>query len=129
LVQQFESQAQLSVHLQVQGPARRLQPEIETILFRITQEALNNVTRHAQADNAHVSLTFAAASVSLQIQDDGCGFDPHTALRSDHKPHWGLLGIEERVTLVGGHCQINSRPRVGTTLHVNIPLQEELAHA
>ncbi|MEJ2747037.1 MAG: GAF domain-containing sensor histidine kinase [Anaerolineae bacterium] len=128
LLHQVEKQARLGVHLHVQGPSRRIQPEIETVLFRITQESLTNDARHAQASNVHVLLTFATDSILLQIQDDGCGFDPDAILRSDHKQHWGLLGIEERVSLVGGQCQFDSQPGAGTTIHVNIPLQEELIH-
>lgn len=128
LLKQVEKQTMLGVHLHVQGPSRRIQPEIETVLFRITQESLTNIARHARADNAHVLLTFNADSILLQVQDDGCGFDPDTILRADHKQHWGLLGIEERVSLVGGQCQIDSQPGAGTTIHVSIPLQEELAH-
>ena len=128
LVQQFDKRASMIVRLKVQGPSRRLQPEIETILFRITQESLTNATRHAQADHIKVNLTFDADSIELQIEDDGCGFDPDTVLRVDHKQHWGLLGIEERVALVGGRSQIHSGPGEGTTIYINIPLQGDLVH-
>lgn len=128
LVRQFENRAGMTVHLTVQGHSRRLQPEIETTLFRITQEGLTNTARHAQAANVQVSLAFDTGSTTLQIQDDGRGFDPDTILRAGDKPHWGLLGIEERVSLVGGRSQILSQPGEGTTITVTIPSQEELVH-
>ncbi len=127
LVQQVDGRGGTAVQLKVQGTARRMMPEIETILFRITQEALTNVMRHAQANQVQVKLVFDVGSVALQIQDDGRGFDPDTVLHTEHK-HWGLLGIEERVSLVGGKSQIYSRPGKGSTIYVNIPLQKELAH-
>jgi signal transduction histidine kinase len=129
LVQQFDKQPGLAVRLNVQGHSQRLQPEIETILFRISQEALTNAARHAQAENVEVVLTFEANSIVLQVVDDGRGFDPDSVLRTDHKRHWGLLGIEERVSLVGGTSQIHSHPGEGSTIYVNIPLQGELVHA
>jgi len=128
LVHQFDNRTGMTVQLSIQGHSRRLRPEIETTLFRITQEGLTNTARHAQAANVQVSLAFDADSTTLQIQDDGCGFDPDTILSADHKQHWGLLGIEERVLLVGGKSQIDSRPGGGTTITVTIPLQEELVH-
>ncbi|MCB9418523.1 MAG: GAF domain-containing sensor histidine kinase [Ardenticatenaceae bacterium] len=128
LVQQFDNRVETAVHLNVQGHSRRLQPEIETVLFRIAQEALTNAVRHAQAAHVNVALDFNTDFTELRIEDDGCGFDPEAILRTDHKQHWGLLGIEERVTLVGGRSQIHSSPGEGTIIAVNIPLQEELAH-
>jgi signal transduction histidine kinase len=118
----------MNVQLSVQGTARRVLPEVETILFRITQEALTNAARHSLANQVEVSLSFAVDKITLQVQDNGRGFDPETVLRADHKQHWGLLGIEERVSLVGGESKILSQPGEGTKIVVNIPLQKELAH-
>ena len=128
LVQQFDARLGTAVQLNVPGSARRIQPALETILFRITQEALTNVARHAQARQVIITLVFEVDSVDLRIQDDGCGFDPDTIIRSDPKQHWGLLGIEERVSLVGGQSQIHSSPGKGTIIFIHIPLQKELAH-
>jgi signal transduction histidine kinase len=124
LIQQFDKRGGLNVKLQVIGHQRRVQSEIETILFRIAQESLTNVVRHAQANKATVSLTFGPNNIALQVEDDGCGFDPDTVLKSKDKQHWGLLGIGERVSLVGGHSQIFAKPGAGTTISANIPLLE-----
>ncbi|MCA9979124.1 MAG: sensor histidine kinase, partial [Anaerolineales bacterium] len=128
LVQQFDKQIGMAVRLIVQGHAHRLQPEIETVLFRITQEALTNAARHAQADNVVVDLTFNADFIVLQVEDDGQGFDLDVMLRTDHKRHWGLLGIEERVSLVNGSSQIQSQPGAGSTIYVKIPLEGKLVY-
>jgi signal transduction histidine kinase len=128
LLSQFE-QTGMTVRLQIQGHTRRIQPEIETVLFRIAQESLTNAARHAQADSVQLMLTFAADSIALQVQDDGIGFDLADVLRVEQRKHWGLVGIEERVSLVGGKSQIYSQPGAGTTILVTIPLQEEPVHA
>jgi PAS domain S-box-containing protein len=89
----------------------------EIALYRITQEALTNVVRHAEATRASVVLTGMERSVQLVIEDDGVGFD--RASVSDE--HLGLLSIRERSELIGGSCHIESSPGKGTSVHVRIP--------
>ena len=125
LVQQFDRRKIFSVKLKISGPQRRAQSEIETILFRIVQESLTNVLRHAKAENVLVALDFGANDIALRIEDDGCGFEPEAVLQTKNRQHWGLLGIGERVSLVGGKSKIQSQPGHGTTISVNIPLLEE----
>jgi len=111
----------------VSGGRRRVQPEIETVLFRIAQEALTNVAKHAAAQTVAVRLAFADDAVRLTVQDDGCGFDPDEALRPEpeRRRAWGLLGIQERVALVGGTCQIMSQPGAGAMIQVSIPVTDK----
>ncbi len=97
----------------------RLPAEMETTLYRVTQEALNNVVRHAQAGRVSVLLERRADRVSLIVEDDGRGFDAAAALKSGRL---GLLGMQERATLVGGTLEIESTPGRGTTVFVRIPL-------
>jgi signal transduction histidine kinase len=110
------------VELAIEGPPARLSPEIEITLFRITQESLNNVVRHAHASRARVELAYVNGSARLQVSDDGVGFDPGTVLEGELESGWGLAGIRERVELVGGQCRIQSTPGKGTIVMVEIPL-------
>ncbi len=104
---------------------RRLPAEIETALFRIFQEALTNVVRHAGARKVFVSLAVRDGSFEGEIGDDGRGFDLREVRTDGHGPHGlGLLGMEERVAQCGGTLDILSRPGAGTRIRIRIPLPE-----
>jgi len=97
--------------------------EAETTLYRIIQEALNNVAKHSGAKRASVVLHRAADHAQAIIEDDGCGFDPtKPRLAADYNRGLGLSGIEERLSLMGGSLNIESAPKQGTTLIVRIPI-------
>lgn len=123
-VQEFASRTEVQADFVVNGRHRRVKPEIETILFRIAQEALTNVAKHAAAETVSVRLAYTDNSVQLTVQDDGRGFDPDKVFNTGPKQRraWGLLGIQERVALVGGTLEIESQPGAGTTIRVDIPL-------
>lgn len=121
--EQVNRRGPMHVELAIKGKPSRLPSEVEIILFRITQESLNNVVRHANATHALVELAYANGLARLQVSDDGVGFDPDTVLEGDTQVGWGLVGIRERVELAGGECHIESVPGEGTTLQVEIPLQ------
>ncbi len=101
----------------------RLPGEIETILYRITQEALTNIARHASARQAWIDLRYQNKHAALQIKDDGLGFDAETALEGDKVTGWGLMGIQERAKLADGDMQIQSEAGQGTKLTIIIPLK------
>lgn len=114
----------VQVRLEAQGCTERLSPQVETAIFRIAQEAMSNIARHAQARNARVSLGMKDSQVSLLVEDDGRGFDVARALRSDEEERrLGLFGIEERVALLGGRFTLESQPGHGTRLSVQVPLE------
>ncbi len=97
--------------------------EIETILYRIIQEALNNVAKHSGARRASVVLQRVGENVQGIVEDDGCGFDTGKARFASKKgQRLGLLGIEERLGLVGGSLNVESTPGRGATLIVRIPI-------
>jgi signal transduction histidine kinase len=102
---------------------RRLPPETEEALFRIVQEALNNVVKHAQTDRAEVALRLGDESVSLLVEDSGVGFDPTRV--SSGTSHLGLTGMHERVRALGGTLEIVSHPGAGTHINVKVPLANE----
>ena len=100
--------------------------EIETACFRIAQESLTNIARHAKARNVRVELRQLESELELFIQDDGIGFDvPAARNRASHGASIGLLGMSERTQLLGGHFEIESIPSQGTTIHARIPLKTE----
>lgn len=109
----------LSVTLEVRGQGRRLDAIMETVLFRVVQEALNNIARHAHVTEAKVSVGFEPDRISLKIMDQGAGFDPQKPLVPPHG--WGIAGMRERVVLVGGSLAIDSSPGCGTTVEVIVP--------
>jgi len=92
--------------------------DIELALFRMTQEALQNVRRHAGRCRVRLNLERDGAQVRLMIADDGCGFDPQQTPAA----RFGLAGMRERVALLGGTINIQSRPGAGTTIVITIPL-------
>lgn len=89
----------------------------QTTLFRIAQECLTNVARHANAQRASISLGRDHQHMLLQVRDDGCGYDP-----AQHSSGIGILGIRERAALLGGKVTIESQPGLGTTVNVSLPL-------
>jgi len=120
LLAETQSASKIEFELDVQGTPRRLDLSIETILFRVTQEAANNVVRHAKTDHARVELVFGEDSVRLTVTDQGLGFDPQGPF---HAPRgWGLEGMRERIESAGGTFQLKSAPGQGTQLDAVIPL-------
>jgi signal transduction histidine kinase len=116
----FAKQAKVNVDVDAQVDHRPA-PEVETIVYRITQEALTNVAKHAQADHVWVRLTAGHDAVDLTIRDDGVGFDAARAAQLLNEGHYGLAGMRERVELGGGRLQLHSRPGHGTTIQVELP--------
>jgi signal transduction histidine kinase len=102
------------------GLQSRLGPDLETVLYRVTQETLNNIGKHAGASRVTMSLAAENGSVRLRINDDGVGFDPAVAGRLLSEGHFGLAGMRERVEMVGGHLSIDSAPGQGTTVDVEM---------
>jgi signal transduction histidine kinase len=124
--QDFEKRYAIPADFVVEGDRARLPTEYETVLFRITQEALTNIAKHADASRATVKLEVYPAQVCVTIRDDGRGFDLEEMLQGDGATGWGLLGIQERALLLGGQCDINSAPGRGTCIRVSVPLITEV---
>jgi signal transduction histidine kinase len=111
--------AGVDVMLDVEGLERELPPEIETAAFRVVQESLTNVVRHAHARRVDVLLRVADGRLVIRVHDDGRGFDP-SVLADGH--HFGVLGMTERVRGLGGTFAVTSRPGAGTTVDASLPL-------
>jgi signal transduction histidine kinase len=109
----------------------RLEPKVEIHLYRVMQEALNNVHKHAGATQVEVMLERRDGDVALVVEDNGRGFDPESVVPSEGKERLGLGGMRERAALIGGTLQIESTRGGGTTVFVRVPLApsaEESAH-
>lgn len=116
----------IDLAFEVIGPERRLRPEIETALFRIGQEAVSNIARHAEAESVSIAVEFGEKVVRLQIVDDGIGFEPDAVAGSVEGPRGlGLLGMKERATLLNGTLTIDSKAGKGTRVTVEIPIPDD----
>jgi two-component system, NarL family, sensor histidine kinase UhpB len=100
---------------------RRLEPEIELVLYRVVQEALTNVAKHADAQDVYVRLSRGEQEVLAMVADDGQGFRVAEMMRSRERG-LGLFGMQERLALVGGQLVIDSAPGQGTRVHARVPL-------
>ena len=119
LADESRQRLELDVHLQIQGQVRRLRSLTETVIFRIAQEALTNIARHAAVKEATMQIIFNHQIVRLQIHDQGKGFDlPETLARQQS---WGLAGMRERAASIGGQLQIHSTPGEGTVIEIDAP--------
>jgi two-component system sensor histidine kinase UhpB len=122
----LQERAGVAVTIQAAEPAARLPPAVELTLFRVAQEALANIGRHAQAHQVRILLRREPGQVILRIQDDGQGLpegaapQQETAVRGTD--HFGLLGMQERVALLHGVFRLESAPHQGTTVTVMLPL-------
>jgi len=110
----------LQVNLVVSGPRFRLDPLVETVFFRVAQEALTNVARYAEVGQAEVQLLSNSDQVILRICDQGVGFDVHEDLLPPKG--WGLAGMRERADAIGGQLTIQSSPGKGTTVEISVPV-------
>ncbi len=116
----------IDVQVSVEGARRRLAPQLELTLFRIAQEAVSNIARHAHARGARITFEFAETFVRVAIADDGQGFDPRAVSRAEDQTRGlGLLGMSERAHLAGGSLQIDSPAGRGTRVTITIPVPSE----
>jgi signal transduction histidine kinase len=116
LAADFSSRTRIQVALDLEGAARRLPADVEVVIYRVVQEALTNVARHARATDAHVRVVAEPHEVHLTVEDNGRGVD------ADTSPHLGWLGMRERVTALGGQLAIGAGGAHGVRLDAHIPL-------
>lgn len=123
LAQRYADQLHIPVDYQARGVRGRLDPDIELVLYRIAQEALTNIAKHARATSACIDLDRTGDDMMLSIRDNGIGFKTTSAVRSDDRGlGLGLFGMEERAALMGGRLRIWSAPGKGTEILAYIPL-------
>jgi two-component system NarL family sensor kinase len=137
IVQQFGLQESISHELQRIRKTRKFQTEItvtgdvyslgydrEIILFRITQEILNNSIKHSGAKNIHVRMIYASDKFSIYLHDDGKGFDPEAVLKRKLADSGsGVRNIQRRTEMIGGSCNLETAPGKGTKIEIELPNQ------
>ena len=119
LVDRWETEMGVATRFKSVNGSRPIPPRVEAALYRIGGEALTNVASHADANRATVTLVATPDSVGLLVEDDGRGFDPSRVPEDRH----GLVGMKERVGMLGGLLQVESRPAEGTRVEARIPLE------
>jgi signal transduction histidine kinase len=112
----MEIEARIELMRGTARPPTPLQIDLATAIYRLVQEALTNAAKHAGAERAWVEIVEEADTVSINIRDDGKGFDPDRA-----DSGFGLIGMRERVALVGGRIAIDTAPGRGTTVRAELP--------
>lgn len=122
-IDEYRKDINFNVELVVCGQERRLPKSIEVAFFRLIQEALHNVKKHAEAKNVTVTLHFQKNQVKVVVTDDGKGFDPASVEKG--KEHFGLLTMRERTELLSGTFEVKSSPGQGTTITALIPIAED----
>jgi PAS domain S-box-containing protein len=123
LAQEFENQTKIPCRTQLFCELLNLNPDCSTAIFRISQEALTNVTRHARATKVNISLKEENSALVLKIRDNGVGIEPDEVFAPSSL---GLMGMRERLRPFGGELIITSKPRKGTTLMISLPVQRVL---
>ena len=121
LVDRMNKESGINTRILVNGVKRKLSPQAEVTIFRITQEALNNIKHHSKAKEAVIDLEFATECLKMKIEDDGQGFRPPEKFeRLITRGKLGLIGIQQRIDLLGGTFQIRSRLGEGTSLLIEV---------
>ncbi len=127
-VEEFQSTyPQLKIELALQAINGQIPPETSLVVFRICQQALNNVVKHAEAQSIRVQLQTTPNELNLYVIDDGHGFSlPASWTELTRKGHFGVAGMVERAETVGGSLHIHSQPGRGTSIIVRVPLREDV---
>jgi two-component system NarL family sensor kinase len=120
LVERWEEETGIGARYMAVNGGRPLPPRVEVALYRICQEALTNVARHAEAEYVHVRLVTTPDQVRLVIEDDGSGFDASDVAADRH----GLVGMNERAKMLGGSLDVRSSPGTGTQIEVTVSLEK-----
>jgi signal transduction histidine kinase len=130
LARSFHDDHRIEVALDLQAPFPETDADLSTLVFRVAQESLTNVARHARATRVDVALKRRATHLRLEVRDDGCGCDPEQALASAGAARSsGLGGLRDRVRLFGGALRVDSKPGAGCAVSAQFPLAGSAAGA
>jgi NarL family two-component system sensor histidine kinase YdfH len=117
-VNDVKARSNLDIDIKISGEEKTICPEYGTSIFRILQEALTNITKHAEATKVQIHIIFEPKEIHIAVEDNGRGFDPQGIKQ---QKSWGLIGMEERATLLDGKFYLHSRTGKGTTVEIIIP--------
>lgn len=116
----FTNRTGIATHVSGDKLEPSLAPGVEKILFRLVQESLNNVAKHAQASRVVIDVKSTKEAVSVTVRDNGQGFDPQEIKKPTTEPHWGLLSMQQRAASIGGALTVESKPGMGTQVCVKV---------
>ena len=125
-LKEIRRHSDLEIEFQTIGFDRRLDPDIETVLYRFSQETLTNALKYSGAEKFNLSIIKSYPRIIFLAEDDGVGFDAE--IIGKDKRSLGLLGMRERASLLKGTFQLRSTPGDGTRIRIEIPLEEDLHH-
>lgn len=126
----IQERTELKIMVEIEGEELLISPALKIAIFRIVQEALNNITKHARAKNVYIRLEYQPSHVTVSVRDDGIGFDLETVRVSrTRRPSLGLAGMQERAALMKGDVSVQSRPGQGTLVEARLPLYSEESEA
>ena len=123
---EIESHSTLDIEFNMVGFDHRMDPDIETVIYRFSQEALTNTLKHSGAETFVLSIIKSYPHIIFRAEDDGVGFD--TQIVGKDRRSLGIIGMRERATLLGGTFQLRSLPGEGTRIRIEIPFSEESSH-
>ena len=124
LVEEMAAEADLEATCRLELDDVSLPPGVDVTLYRIAQEGLTNIVRHASANRVDAELSKVDQCLIMRIEDDGCGFSPHQLTAGPDTRHLGLIGMRERAAMAGGLVAVYSAIGQGTTIIVRVPLPE-----
>jgi signal transduction histidine kinase len=124
-VEKYLESAGVEVQLKAVGLKDSMPADMEIAIFRVVQEGITNIARHAEATNAQILLNRKADRLIVRIEDNGGGFDPSQIMNGNMQA-WGLRGMKERITLLGGEFYIGSKPGSGTLILAEVPMERNL---
>lgn len=125
-IERWKKFIETTITLNISGTEKRLSPIQELFIFRIIQESLNNIAKHSKATNANILLTFEESEATVEITDNGLGFDPDEILaRREVGKMAGLKNIRQRAQTLGGNFCLQTASNLGTTIKVKIPFKHE----
>ncbi len=122
LARTLQEKTGVSIELRLEGDEARADPAVETIVYRLVQEALTNVVKHAAAPSAEVTVSKEAARIRVRVEDRGRGFDPAQILSAAEDAGFGVRGMRDRVHFFNGRFALRSTPGSGTVVEAEIPL-------
>jgi signal transduction histidine kinase len=123
LARETSQASDISVEFQLEGDEIRLEPAVELAFYRMAQELLSNISRHAQATKSTLHISFTSQAVTIQVTDNGRGFEvPKSPSEFAPGGHFGLLGLHERAELIGAELMIHSKPGRGSQVTVTLPM-------
>ena len=120
----YKEQYGLQVEFLCFGQQRRLDSSVEVALFRIVQELVSNIHKHARAKNAVVKIELLRKKINVHVKDDGIGFDLEQVMSDKDREGYGLIGMRERVQLLSGDINIDTAPGQGTSINLTIPIED-----